>query len=161
MMVVDDFSEVFDLPHDLAAVPTGEPDASFAGGHSPRGTPKSHGFNTGFVLLSQQLRGEEPFHAALDFMDEKRGRKLRDQSILNRIFLPVEKLILPHAYNHKLHPTDPTMLSNPDTLRSAKIIHFVALAKWSLKDPKHRGEAIYDEFHALQARTGVPFVLEP
>lgn len=160
MMVVNDFSEIFSAPHDLAAVPSGKPDPSYEGDYSPRGVRRG-GFNTGFVLLNAALRGRRPFNAALDFLEMKRDRRLRDQSILNRIFERTEKLYLPHSYNYKLRVMDPDILLDPSPLETAKIIHFVATSKWLLKDPAYAGQPIYERFHALQARTGVPFILEP
>lgn len=157
MIAVQDFSEIFGLPHDMAATPTGLAEPAFEGAYHRTG---GRGFNTGFLLLSRRLRGEGPFNAAIDFLDLKRGKRLRDQSVLNTILKPVEKLLLPHAYNHKLH-VGPTVLSDEDALRTAKIIHFVARSKWCLKDPSFAGQAIYDHFHALQKRTRVPFTLEP
>lgn len=160
MMVLADFSEVFDLPHDLAAVPTGVADPDFPGEYAAP-SARRRGLNTGFVLMSRRVRGAGPFNAAIDFLDLKRNKKLRDQAVLNEIFRSCEKLVLPHAYNHKLHIDDPEMLSNPRTLDVAKIVHFVERSKWGLKDEARAGQAIYDRFHALQRRTGAPFTLEP
>lgn len=160
MLVVNDFSEVFDLSHDIAAVRTGAPDPDFVSEHRGRGAART-GFNTGFVVFDRSAIGEGAFNAAIDFMELRRGRRLRDQSILNEIFAQADRLYLPHAYNYKIHVSDPGRLSRVETLETAKVLHFVAVTKWGLKDAANRGKAIYDYYHAVQKRTGIPFILEP
>ncbi|GLK77140.1 hypothetical protein GCM10008171_23940 [Methylopila jiangsuensis] len=160
MLVVDDFSDVFDLSHDIAAVRTGAPDPDFTPEHRGRGAPRI-GFNTGFVAFDQAALGAGAFNTAIDFMELRRNRRLRDQSILNEIFAHADRLYLPHAYNYKIHVSDPERLSRAETLERVKVLHFVATTKWGLKDPANSGKPIYDYYHAVQKRTGIPFILEP
>jgi hypothetical protein len=159
LMVVNDFSELFEVEADMAAVPSGRFDGSFPRTEVPRWAYRG-GFNSGVLLLSRRCRGERPFNAALDFMDQKKDRKLRDQSVLNHVLRRAGKELLPHVYNHKLHKADPDMLGDRGALETSKIIHFVGRSKWQLKDHREAGGAIYDRFHEIQARTGAPFVLE-
>lgn len=159
LMIVRDFSDLFAIDTDIAAVRGGRRNDVAEHEHICRWAYRG-GFNSGVLLLDRRCRGKRPFNAAIDFLDEKRNKRLRDQSVLNHLFRYAGKTLLPNAYNYKLSKADPDMLDDAKALETAKIIHFVGTSKWELKNERNRGRALYDRFHEIQARTGVPFILE-
>ena len=159
LMVLDDFSELFDLEADIAATPAGKRRPEGWRTTIPRWAFRGR-FNSGVLLLSRRCRGAAPFNAAVDFLDAKRAKRLRDQSVLNELFRRAGKELLPTAYNYKLNKADPKMLDDVAALSTAKIIHVVGTSKWELKQRRNEGRPVYDRFHELQRRTGVPFILE-
>ena len=114
----------------------------------------------GVLLLGRPNRGRDVFLAAIDFMDARTTRTLRDQSVLNHILHAREKFFLPPTYNFKVQSRSAEALADGHALKAAKVLHLVGRSKWLLKDPANAGQPIYEHFHALQARTGVPFVLD-
>jgi hypothetical protein len=157
LLVLQDFSELFNLPFALAAVPSGTLHRRIGVNYIPAGRGLGT-FNSGVLLLGRSNRGEEAFNAAIDQLDSGEPRKLRDQSVLNEIFRYSEKLLLPPTYNFKI-PPGPRALHDRPAMMSSKVLHFIGPSKFQLTDPSHAGAPIYDLFHSVQARTGLPFTL--
>ena len=159
LLVLEDFSEIFTLPGDVVCCRAGEDKKDFTVRFSPEGVTGPM-FNSGVLMLSKAVRGGDWFDRAAELVLAKRNTPLQDQSVFNMLLRENATMYLPQTYNYKLDFRKDNFLARGEPLRSAKILHFIGPGKWALADPKHKGQTIYDHYHAVQRQTGAPFILQ-
>lgn len=146
--------ELFRAPAQFAAVPTGNPAIPHFGIDFVKGRKP---FNTGLFVVRKDLLGDESFNRLVEMLEEKQHTDVQDQSLLINFMDGKNKLLLPHCYNWKM-----TEEFSPEedarTMTQARLIHFVAKAKWRLVEDRPWSK-VCAAFHTLRFKYEIPLTI--
>jgi lipopolysaccharide biosynthesis glycosyltransferase len=157
MLVLHDFSELFNLPAPLCVIRSGP---SCKEPYFGVTVSKKLKFNSGFLKVSAPFLKSSLYKELSNMVGKRENFVLRDQPLLNKYFGEHEKFFLPHTYNWKLLGGEHGWEDDQLAANCAKIVHFVGSTKWHLLNTKSDLK-IAKSFHELRVKYGIPLQFAP